>query len=168
MARADGERNGHERSQPALRGPHVRQPTGLWPGYLVRGGPAFEPPTATSKAGQRAASAATSWLCGTGDPLSTGPCGGGCLLGALALEDQLVVLGGAERGHAGSEDLHEPPAVPRMLVDDVLVAVPGFDADAEEGRAPVFAKPNKLVLIGRVHRMPFSSLIPGLMIDHHR
>src|SRR5512132_1102793 len=127
--------------------PSVGQPTGLWRGYLFSGGPAFEPPTCTSKAGWRAASAVTSCPCCTGDPLSTGPCGGGCLLGALPLEDQLVVLGGAEGGHAGSEDLHEPPAVPGVLMHDVLVAVPRLVVDAEDGRAPRFSEPNKLVLI---------------------
>ena len=108
-----------------------------------------------SYAGERAASAATSSPCCTGDPLSTGPCGGGCLLGALPLEDQLVVLGGAERGHAWSEDLHEPPAVPRMLMHDILVAVPRLVADAEQRRTPIFSEPNKLVLIELTHRIPF-------------
>jgi hypothetical protein len=32
-----------------------------------------------------------------------------------------------------------------MLVDDLLVAVPGFVADAEEGRAGVFSESNGAV-----------------------
>jgi hypothetical protein len=55
-----------------------------------------------------------------------------------------------------------------MLVHHILIAVPHFVADAEEGRAPVFSEPNKLVLIELTHGCPFPWFDPGLMIDHDR
>jgi hypothetical protein len=69
---------------------------------------------------------------------------------------------------AWGEDLHEPPAVPCVLAHDVLVGVPGFVADPEPRRTPVFSEPDKLVLVGHILPMPFSSLIPSLMIEHNR
>ena len=101
--------------------------------------------------------------------LSSGLCanGGSRVLGALPLEDQLVVLGGAERGHTWGEDLHQSPAVPRLLMHDLLVGVPRFVAGAEPRRTPIVSEPHKLVLPGRIHPVPFPSLT-RLMIEHHR
>src|SRR5215218_9056505 len=54
--------------------------------------------------GQQAVAAhASSCSFRAADPLPTGPCGGGCTLGVLPLEDEFVVLGGAERGDAGAK-----------------------------------------------------------------
>jgi hypothetical protein len=47
---------------------------------------------------------------------------------------------GAERGDAWGEDLHQPPAVPSVLVYDVGVGVPGFAPYAEPSRTPIFAE----------------------------
>lgn len=54
---------------------------------------------------------------------------GSRVLGALPLRYQLVVLRGGEGGDAWGE-VHEPPVAP-VLMDDVLVGVPRFVADAE-------------------------------------
>src|SRR5215218_5890054 len=167
MARADGKRNGHERSQPALRSRmsgsrpgYGQAPVQRWAG--VRASHFHQQGRPAGGLGRHLKPLRT------GDTPPPGADGGSRVLGALPLEDQLVVLGGAERGHAGSEDLHEPPAVPRMLVHRVLVGVPGFVADAEERRAPVFSEPNKLVLIAQTHGYPFPWFDPRLMIDLNR
>src|SRR4029450_13940925 len=90
------------------------------------------------------------------DPLPTIPDGGSRALGALPLEDELVVPGGAERGDARCEDLHQPPAVRRVLAHDLLVGVPGLVVDAEERRTRILSKPHEPVLEALSHQLPLS------------